>query len=253
MLPDRDGIHALQGLCEVWRTQAYRSDDSEGERESLFRWLVQRRCDVTSMALGTSLHYCVSICCTWVLPESSVLFHQWMSLLIKEGYDLETTDYDGDTALLAHAATIGGYNVYAVQWLLEHGANPNATNSNGHNALMRSMVSIKEWSEPHRSLVGIKLRLLLKAGCNPNHRDQEGFTPSYYAIENPCWYEWCSALEFAGLDIGDVLIRDRAQRTGNCDPLIVERSTAVQAYLKWKQALLAVFVYFKVCPNVSSS
>ncbi|MCJ1252048.1 hypothetical protein MMC30_009286 [Trapelia coarctata] len=239
------GIHALQGVCEAWRTQTYRSDDSDGGRKSLFRWLIRNGCDVTSMVLGTSLHYYVSFCCTWILSGSSNLFHQWMSLLIEEGYDLETTDHNGDTALLGHAATIGGYNVYAVWWLLGHGANPNATNSSGHNALMRSMASIKEWSEPHRFLVGAKLELLLEAGCNPNHRDMEGFTPSHYAIENSCWYEWCSALECAGLDICHIISGDRGRQKGDLNRLDVKSSKGVQAYLKWKRASSATFVYFK--------
>lgn len=251
LFPHSGGIHALQGLREAWRAQTYRSDENERERESLFHWLIRNRCDVTSMVLGTSLHYYVSICSTWVTPGSTVLFHQWMSLLIEEGYDLETTDHNGDTALLGHAARVGAYNLYAIEWLLEHGANPNAVNPNGHNALMRSMASIKEESEPYRCLVRVKLRLLLKAGCNANHHNKSGFTPSYYAIENSCWYEWCSALEYAGLDICNVLGEDRVQQAGIFNSLVLESSTGVQAYLKWKQASLAVFVYFKVrsAPN----
>ena len=245
-------MHALQGLSEAWRNLTYKSDNREGERENLFRWLIRNDCDITSTVHGTSLDYQVSISSSWIRPKRSALYSQWMSLLIEGGYDVETTDYNGDTALLSHAAAIGAYNLYAVQWLLGRGSNPNAANSNGLNALMRSMASVGECSETNRNLVFIKLITLLVAGCNPNHCDLDGLTPSYHAIQNSCWYEWCSALEYAGSDICHILSNERARRKNDFNLLDIKSSKGVQAYLKWKTAQSAIFVCFKVCSTISN-
>lgn len=109
--------------------------------------------------------------------------------------------------------------LYAIERLLEHGASPNAINSNVHNALMRCMASIGEWSGSCRNIVRFKDKLLLKAGCNPNHHTRSGFTTSCCVIGNFWWYGWCSALEYSGLEICTVFAKYRTQQTGSFSPL----------------------------------
>jgi ankyrin repeat protein len=87
---------------------------------------------------------------------------------IEAGYDLNTQDGKGYTALIL--AAYNGRNA-AVAQLLAAGANPCTEDQRGNTALMGAIF---------KGEVRIARRLL-KADCSPDQRNQAGQTPAMYA------------------------------------------------------------------------
>jgi len=117
---------------------------------------------------------------------------------------------EGGTPL--HTAADRGY-LRIVEFLLEHGANPNMKNNYGstplHYAAMYGYPEVVE--------------LLLEHGANPNIQNRYGYTPLHFAIEG-CFVDVVRVL----LDHGaDPTIRDNEGRTpldygSNCEEIIEE-------------------------------
>jgi hypothetical protein len=176
-----------------------------------------------------SVLYTVSTWRNWSPNRAIHLFRRWIHLLIKEGYDLETRNDAGETALLVNASLHGGYSVEAVSYLIRSGANPNAINSRGENALICVLCSITTWSETYRDVIERKLSILIAAGCDINKPDSFGYTPSDHAIKQLCWYEWCDALADNGISIRDVLLRDETERARLDGPVLHQNSSSVDS------------------------
>ncbi len=86
-----------------------------------------------------------------------------LTTLLSSGVSVNTTDDDGETALM-EAADDG--DTEAVRLLIKHGANVNAANEDGCTALMMAA------DEGHTQAV----RVLIQAGADLNARDKEGKT-----------------------------------------------------------------------------
>ncbi|MCJ1392677.1 hypothetical protein MMC18_005548 [Xylographa bjoerkii] len=262
------GSHALRGLCELWRSQAYNPVRGQKRRDDIFRWLIDNGCDVNySVPLSEGpVQYTVTMSAKFICYESISLFQHWITMLRQEGYDLETRNFAGETALLTHAGNSGTYSFEAIQWLLRSGADPKATNPKGFNSLICAILSTTN-GERHRSTIRSKLRCLIAGGCEVNQCDSSGLTPSQHAVQNSCWYEWCYALEYNGFNIQEVIDASRAQQKraslesfrrcykndiliDNTSPSVrlqmlrSKTSLAVDSYNKWKRTHFAVFVYF---------
>ena len=255
----------------MWYNQVYSSSRSYKRRDDIFRWLIDNGCDINySVPLSEgSVQYSLADSMYFVYPESYSLFQQWTTMLKQEGYDLEIGNFAGETTLLTHAGMSGGYSGHAVLWLLKAGADPLATNSNGHNAIVCALSSIKCSGERHRSPVLRKLCYLIAGGCSITQCDFAGWTPSQHAANNSCWFEWCLALEYNGFDIQGTMKASQSQQSlffsnlpwrfspadhamhksqvsSKLKVLQEENSLAIQSYQRWKRANMAMLVYFMV-------
>ena len=131
------------------------------------------------------------------------------------------------------------------------------------------MLSTENGYERYRSIVGTKLRLLIAGDCDINQCESMGLTPSQHAIKNSCWYEWCYALKYNGMNFHEVIFESKAlQRSSFLElsrgsyrdnlPLDDDLSSpqmqsthslnllALRSYIRWKRTHIAVFVYFLV-------
>jgi len=150
---------------------------------------------------------------------------------------------EGGTPL--HTAADRGY-LRIVEFLLEHGANPNMKNNYGstplHYAAMYGYPEVVELLLEHGANPNIQsnygstplhyaamygypevVELLLEHGANPNIQNRYGYTPLHFAIEG-CFVDVVRVL----LDHGaDPTIRDNEGRTpldygSNCEEIIEE-------------------------------
>ncbi|MCJ1282575.1 hypothetical protein MMC26_001900 [Xylographa opegraphella] len=275
------GSHALRGLCELWRNQAYNPSRSNKRRDDMFRWLIESGCDVNySMPLSEGpVQYTLMDQSMFFFPESVSLFQQWITMLRKEQYNLETRNFAGETTLLTHAGIPGFYSVKAIQWLLKSGADTKATNPQGFNSLVCAMLSTGNTCERFRFIIGSKLRRLISGGCDIYQRDLMGLTPSQHAVKNSCWYEWCFALEYNGLNPHKVIAESKGRQklsflelSKNCfkddwpiddlSPLQSQMARspdlfAIVSYNRWKRTHVVVYLYFltsvKTMHSISSS
>ncbi|MCJ1396922.1 hypothetical protein MMC11_000114 [Xylographa trunciseda] len=264
------GSHALRGLCELWRSQAYSRYRNHKRRDDIFRWLVDSGCDVNySIPLSEGpVQYNVTDSANYFCHERFSLFQHWITLLRQEGYNLETRNFAGETALLSHAGTPGAYNIEAIQWLLTSGADPQATNPKGFNSLVCTMLSTGSTRERYRNIIRSKLRCLIAGGCEISQCDLTGLTPSQHAVRNSCWYEWCYALEYNGWDVLEVIKTSHAQQKTSSPglseashrkdllidnnplssrlQLLPRKNLLVDSYDRYKRTNIVVFVYFMV-------
>lgn len=243
---------------------------STDSRDDIFYWLVNNHCDINHSAPESEgcVQYTLSFRSDRFYTRSIFLFRRWITLLKNEDYDLERRNFSGETTLLSHAASRGGYSTEAVLLLLQNGADPGATNLDGHNALVCAMTSIKAASERFRYIVQQKLMILIRAGCQIDQRDKDGFTPSFHALKNQCWYEWCSALEINGIDFGPESLADRPCHAAllsttdwesfqlpvnkdlsskRLELLFSPKSIAVNPYSRWNRRRVLTFIYFWAC------
>ena len=102
-------------------------------------------------------------------------------LLLKHGVDVNAEDDDHETAL--HLA-LDHYGHQIAPVLLDHGANPNATNNLGETPLYR-LLNLPDFPEEYH--LGT-VRLLLEHGANPNVQDKGGVTPLQLTSRNG-WLE----------------------------------------------------------------
>lgn len=98
---------------------------------------------------------------------------QKTELLLNYGADPNIANADGKTALMFAA---GNSSKSTVQLLLKAGANPNATNLAGESVLLQFLKKYKSNEEI--------VEMLLAAGANPHITDQEGNTTLSLAVRN---------------------------------------------------------------------
>lgn len=263
----------MRGLCELWRKQVYKAFDNlciTEIRDDIFYWLINNGCDVNYSVPQSegSVQFTVSDPSDMFQRTSVLLYERWISLLIKEDYDLESQNFSGETTLLSHAFSPGAYSAQVVLLLVQSHVDISATNYSGHNALVCAMSSIKTSCERFRSVIFRKLVILIRAGCDINQRDRDGLTPSYHALKNQCWFEWCLALEYNGFKFSATSPMDRPLRLdlssragwgglqlpGNrtlseerLEPQTIAISIAISQYKCWKRRCVLAFVYFWVC------
>jgi hypothetical protein len=123
-------------------------------------------------------------------------------LLKEEEYDFEQRDTLGRTALLDNLTTSSELSLVVTRLLLEFGSNIQAIDNRGQNALQIAMRG------NNRGVTEQKLSLLIKAGADVNHCDEDGYTPYDTALKSDCWEEWCRALEFNGFNISEFMGSD---------------------------------------------
>lgn len=139
--------------------------------------------------------------------QAQSLLSKWTRFLKEQDLDIEQQDVSGRTPLLSALLQIGYPSALFIQLLLEFGANVDATDDHGRNAVQLAMYSKSllsttskcSWSE----MTEEKLCLLIEAGADIHHRDKNGFTPSHDAKRYDCWDEWCRALERNGRSVED--------------------------------------------------
>lgn len=203
----------MSGLWESLQGGVYHDFNDLELGQTIFSFLVSHGCDIDAVSgnFGLLLHstvYDSSAPCTTGKDKD---LGKWTKLLKYEGYDFNKRDALGATALLSHALSTRALSTDNVRLLLEEGADPQAHNVHGSNALHKTIHSLDN-GELFLDNVVRKLRLLIEAGCDTNHCDIWGQTPSDDALSYGCWDEWCSALEACGLDVYDVLQTDRAYK-----------------------------------------
>lgn len=144
--------------------------------------------------------------------QARSLLQKWTNYLKDQNLQIEQQDEAGRTPLLSALIQVGYPSSLFIQLLLEFGANVDATDDQGRNAIQLAMYSKSllrstskcSWSE----ITEEKLCLLLGAGADIHHRDKNGWTPSRDARKYDCWEEWCRALERNGEDIADIVKAD---------------------------------------------
>ncbi|KAH7351475.1 hypothetical protein BKA66DRAFT_475885 [Pyrenochaeta sp. MPI-SDFR-AT-0127] len=144
--------------------------------------------------------------------QARSLLQNWTTYLKEQNLNIEQQDEAGRTPLLSGLIQVGYPSSLFIQLLLEFGANPDATDDQGRDAIQLAMYSKSllrstskhSWSE----ITEEKLCLLLGAGADIHHRDKHGWTTSQNAKKYDCWGEWCRALERHGQDIADVVAAD---------------------------------------------
>jgi len=131
---------------------------------------------------------------------------------VKHGVDVNSRD-DGGNTLLMQAAVYSTPSL--MQFLLERGADPKASNERGYTALMRAM--------PDQ----VKIRMLVERGADVNAASQEGMTPVIIAASIPTAAETLSYLIKKGADIQAV-----TQRPGGGDAVMLAATQGAFANLK---------------------
>jgi ankyrin repeat protein len=98
-----------------------------------------------------------------------------MTVLLQHGADINRLDSHGRTALSDAIACLGSYS--AVEWLLDHGADPNLTGGD-------------RWSALHQAAArgdSAIVRLLIHRGANAHFQDGNGRTPFAAARAEHHW------------------------------------------------------------------
>ncbi|EAW11257.1 ankyrin repeat domain-containing protein [Aspergillus clavatus NRRL 1] len=205
-----DGANAIYDVRNAfwYRPTHYTIDKSILSR--ILRLFITAGCDINAVALGGSpLHFTVST----TLPGSKLIdeaeIAALINLLICTGCDIEHENVDGLTPLLYNACIPQWHGVIVLRELLQWGANAHATTYLGEGALHLAIA----FSGPGSALGQIdgnaleaRLRLLLRAGCDPNLLDNGGHSPSDFAMSSPrIWFQWCLAVERAGLSMEEIL------------------------------------------------
>ncbi|KAI9881624.1 MAG: hypothetical protein M1830_000189 [Pleopsidium flavum] len=260
------GSQALSGLWESLQGRAYHADNNVESSQTMFNFLLDHGCDIDAVSggFGLLLHSTVHDSSAPYTVEKVQQLGQWTKLLKHEGYDFDKRDPSGLTALLSHALSTRALSTQNVRLLLDEGADPQAQDQHGSNALQKAMHSLDN-GELFLDNVDRKLRLLIGARCDVNHCDVWGQTPSDDALSYDCWDEWCSALEANGLDVHDVLRADREHKerfieqnrgdlSGNIEGVYEygsESSDALNDYLEWKKE--SVDCYAKIKKLVSQN
>ena len=109
--------------------------------------------------------------------------------LLNAKADPNIADTDGKTSI--HYAVSGGCNKEALQAIINHGADVNATNKNSVTALMRAC---------EKGYIDA-INVLLNAGADPNIADIDGETWIHYAAHGGCNKEALQAIINHGADI----------------------------------------------------
>ena len=100
-----------------------------------------------------------------------------VKLLLDHGADIETTDDDGNTALIIASSGSALSKIDTVRLLLNRGANVEAKNNHGDTALLVAA------SEEGADSIGI-VKLLLSKGANRRAQNADGSTPLALAKQN---------------------------------------------------------------------
>ena len=131
---------------------------------------------------------------------------------VSHGVDVNSRD-DGGNTLLMQASV---YSTPALmQFLLERGADPKASNDRGYTALMRAMPNL------------VKIKMLLERGADVNAASGEGMTPVIIAASIPTAAETLRYLIKKGANIQAV-----AQRPGGGDAVMLAATQGAFANLK---------------------
>lgn len=134
--------------------------------------------------------------------EYALITKKWMQFLLQYDYSLEHRDKYGRTPLLDYSYRTGGRQaIETIRLLLEFGANTQAVDIFGQNAIHCAMFADNE----HSDILEEKFNLLIKGGVDIHQREYGGWTPSRLARALGCWETWCKALERNGLEIRDIL------------------------------------------------
>ncbi|MCJ1475930.1 hypothetical protein MMC13_004594 [Lambiella insularis] len=94
-----------------------------------------------------------------------------LTLLVKHGADVRSSDYEGMTVL--HCVSWAQENQKAVKLLIDHGAIVDARSVHGNTPLMDAVMGYQVEN----------VRCLLQNGANINAMDLRGYTPLFYAIQ----------------------------------------------------------------------
>ncbi|KAJ5776445.1 ankyrin repeat protein [Penicillium nucicola] len=163
------------------------------------RLFVRSGCDINSTALGGgALHFTISQCVSESETIQEAEIATLVNLIICLGGDIEHRNADGLTPLLYNACTPGIHGVTVLNELLQWGADPHAQSLLGegalHLAIAFSIQMLPDSGLGSNSLQG-RLCALLKAGCDPTLEDNQGHTPSDFALSSPrTWFQWCLSI-----------------------------------------------------------
>ena len=167
------------------------------------RLFVRSGCDINSIALGGSpLHFTInqSVSGSDIIQEGEIA--TLVNLIICLGGDIEHKNADGLTPLLYNACMPGVHGVTVLKELLQWGADTHAKTLLGEGALHLAIAfSVPASGHGVLELNSLRDRLgmLLQAGCDPSLEDNNGHTPSDFALSSPrTWFQWCLAIEKIG-------------------------------------------------------
>jgi hypothetical protein len=140
-----------------------------------------------------------------------------IDLILKNGFDLEAQDINGNTPLLYALYYISESQLVEItNTLIRAGADVTAQNHHGEGCLhllLRRLSACNNYNmsvELGDSLVEI-LVMLLEKGCEPTLSNKVGYTPIDAALSPTAWPLFCRALERAGRSMEkEILALDNA-------------------------------------------
>ena len=158
----------------------------------------------------TPLH---AIACTGISDPS-----RWTSVIRyfrDKGYTINAKDNMGRTPFLQRVSS-GTICAREVDAWVQTGADINATDSHGCNAfhlIARAQLEKTRWKlrwdELYYSIgsAQVSMHSLTRAGCDPNHRDMHGRTPTMYMqhfLTQQLYHVWISVLQEEGKLIAEI-------------------------------------------------
>jgi len=207
---DSDGKDAL---CGVWESMVSKGTKlrSQDNLIRILAYLDDTNMITSSLHCHTMLHKPLFQLVDTGPVRPLVMARRYINLLKEEGYDLDQKDSWGRTPLLDHLWVSPCEPRLEVAYLLlEFGADIHAVDCHGKNALQISIGGYLLARD--RKLGEQTLGLLIKAGADVNHCDNDGHTPSDTARQAHYWKKWCRVLVLNGLDISEVVSIDKKRR-----------------------------------------
>ena len=174
--------------------------------------------------------------CALRRQNCNIQIREFIDLILKNGFDLEAQDVNGNTPLLYALYYVPEFQlVEIVNTLIGAGADVNALNKYGEGCLhllLRRLSACNNHNmsiELEQSLIGI-LVTLLENGCEPTLSNEVGYTPIDAALSPTAWTLFCRALKRAGKSMeNELLTLDNASGIVQLDEEIEERFSDVVA------------------------
>jgi hypothetical protein len=126
--------------------------------------------------------------------------------ILELGCDMECLDYRGRTPLLSVVALSWRSSLALTSFLLSKGADPSTIDYQGSGALHIALSSLASYDRRDPNYCEVwknRLKVLLKAGCNPHAKDNSGTSPSQIAICSDATVRtvWKLTLQETGWDV----------------------------------------------------